>query len=217
MTDTEPQPSERPPRIADPKKTSSSSDTLKGALIGAALAFLVGMMLNYWSNYLTRRDQHIQEAEKCDRLTASLISTTTFAREVAKSAAASIAAAIPPDRATNKFVLPPLDEILHSEDQSLDILDTQSRDSVLNVEAYYRSVRDDLSNTPGVYHTGETFGVPASSGNKDAYENILKHLAETADDAARLLSTGGASQCNNLATTDFFWPSVRHRNSAAAR
>jgi hypothetical protein len=133
---------------------SSSNGAFRGALIGAALAFFVGMLTNFWSNYLTRRDQHVQEAEKCMGVVSSLLTAASMARGAAQVAVSSIAEPVSTNSATNKFVWPPLDEILHSQNQLLGLLDPQSRESILGLEAYYRAVRDELSNTSDVYHAG---------------------------------------------------------------
>jgi hypothetical protein len=97
---------------------SSSNGAFRGALIGAALAFFVGMLTNFWSNYLTRRDQHVQEAEKCMGVVSSLLTAASMARGAAQVAVSSIAEPVSTNSATNKFVWPPLDEILHSQNQN---------------------------------------------------------------------------------------------------
>lgn len=81
------------------------------------------------------------------------------------------------------FAFRVLDEVIHSQDLLLDILGPQSRDSTLRVQVYYRALRDDLSATPGIYHTGETFGVPPASGDKGTYENLLNLLTKRAEGA----------------------------------
>ena len=182
-----------------------NSGTLRGVIIGAALAMVASMTTTVWSNYLTRRDEHVQKAETCRSLMLSLLSTISFAHEIADSAVSSIAAPVPafPNVATNKFVLPPVDEILHSQDQFMGILDPNSRDSVLRFEAYYRALRDDLSGTSGIYHTGETFGVPPSSGDKDAYENLMKVLARGTAGTIQILNAS-FGHCDDLAKTSPF-------------
>lgn len=210
MTDPEAQATKRSASPTQPIKSSSISPFL-GALIGAIVG---GLIVSAWSNFLTLRDQHVREADKCRGLVSSLLTTAALAREVAQSAASSIAAPIPANRASNKFALPPYDEMIHSQDQSLDILDPRSIEAVLRVEAYYQAVRDDLSNTPSIYHTGETYGVPPSSGNKDAYEGLLNLLARQADGAIRALRSSGPDYCDTLANTSL-WPSVRRGDSAS--
>jgi hypothetical protein len=45
---------------------------LTTALLGAALALLAQAAVTLWSNYLTRRDQHVEEADKCNKVAANL-------------------------------------------------------------------------------------------------------------------------------------------------
>jgi hypothetical protein len=140
---------------------------------------------------------------------------TTFANAVAQTAASSIGSPIPANTKSNKFALPPIDDMLSPQDTLLDIPDAQSRNAVLEIQAYYRAVRDDLSNTPGVYHTGETFGVEAASGNTEFYKNMLNHLAERANIAADVLKS--STHCKHLAITKFWWPTLRKGENPSAR
>jgi hypothetical protein len=82
---------------------------LTTAIFTAALALFVNSVVTLWSNYLTRRDQHIQEADKCNDLTASLISTTSFASDATQAAASTIEQPIQPGSSTKRFILPPID------------------------------------------------------------------------------------------------------------
>ena len=189
--------------VAAPPKNSQNANIL----VAAVVAFSFGLLTNVVSNYLNRRDQHVQEADKCTSLIASLITTTSLVQEFADSARVLVAAPLQRNKQSNKFSLPPFDEILHSQDAALTILDAPSRDSVLRVEATYRTIRDDLANTPGNYHTGETFGVPPSSGNQGAYEKLLSLLARGAESANHVLHT--SNHCKSLAKTNFFWQSMR--------
>jgi hypothetical protein len=208
-------PSPGPREGASNKKASTGSGSLKGAFLGASLAFFFGMLTNFYSNYLTRRDQHVQEADKCNGLASSLLTTTSLARDAAQAAADAIAAPASPNRNTNRFVLPAIDEVLHSQDQSLDIIDPNSRNIILQLEAYYRAIRDDLSNTADVTHQGETFALLPSSPNKDFYENLLHMIAQEAQAASHSLEAN--SFCDDLAKTNIFWPSIRRHPTASPR
>jgi hypothetical protein len=95
------------------------------------------------------------------------------------------------------------------------LLDPGTRYRILGVEAYYKSVKDDLSNTAGIYHTGDTFGVPFDHGDKDVYEKLFQGLVQQTEGAIYYLKTG--HYCDELAKTSFFWPRLRQVDSAADR
>jgi hypothetical protein len=59
---------------------------------GGRAELIVGALTNVWSHYVNRRDQHVQEAEKCMGLVSSVLTMTSLVREVAQLAASSIAA-----------------------------------------------------------------------------------------------------------------------------
>jgi hypothetical protein len=192
-------------------KSALNRSSFRGALLGAALAFLFGIVTSFFSNYLTRRDQHVQEAHKCNALASSLLTTTSFARDAAQAAGDSIA----PSNNKNRFVLPAIDEILHGHDQSLDIIDPTSRNIILQLEAYYRAIRDDLANSADVSHQGETFSLLPTSPNKGFYEMLLHQIAQEAQAATHSLET--SAFCDELAKTAIFWPSIRKHPRAVAR
>jgi hypothetical protein len=97
------------------------------AIFAASLALLVQAAVAFGSSYLSRLDQHVQEADKCNRVAASLINTTTFARDAVKAAASTLAESKP-------FILPPIDDILHSQDQDLNIIDPRASDIIHQLE-----------------------------------------------------------------------------------
>ena len=179
-----------------------SNGAFKGAIVGAALAFVVGTLTDFYADYLTRRDGHVQQARKCKELALTLATIASYASEAAQSDANSVAAPIPSGRSSNKFVLPPIDEIIHSQDQFSEVLGPKSRDAVLRLESNYRSLRDDLSHTPGIYHTGETFGIPPSSGDEGMYEHVLTALSQEAEGTTHILNA--SDHCRILAHTSFF-------------
>jgi hypothetical protein len=49
---------------------SGKNGPLRAALLGAALGFVANAAITVWSNYLTRRGQHVREADNCDELEA---------------------------------------------------------------------------------------------------------------------------------------------------
>ena len=194
---------------------SWKNGALRPALLGATLALVVNAAATMWSNYLTRRDQHVQEADKCNEVAASLISTTSFARDAARAAASGLAEPIPSGAPSQRFVLPPIDEILRSQDQSLTFVDPTSRNIIFQLEAYYRAVRDDLSHTVDVKAEGDTFSLLSNSLNREYYENLLRHLAEEA--AAATESLDKSRHCDDLAKTSFFSSEPRPRPHVGAR
>lgn len=179
---------------------------LGAALLGAGLAFAFGMITSYWSNYASRRDQHAQESDKCTGLSASLLTTALLIREFGVIDAADIVSKAPPNNQARKFLFPPLDEIIHAQYQSIDLLDYKTRDWVMRLEQYYRGIRDDMSNTSSLYHTGETFGVYTPE-DKILYKNLLDLLVKEADHTIEALSV--SHHCKDLARTSFFWPTAR--------
>jgi hypothetical protein len=196
-------------------KRSTGSGPFIGALVGVVVALFINTVTNFGSNYLTRRDQHVQEADKCNDLASSLFTTASFARDAAQAASDSIAAPPLANGNANRFVLPAIDEILHGQDRSMDIIDPNSRNIVLQLEAYYRAIRDDLSNTPDVIHQGETFLLLPASPNKGFYEKLLGQIALEAQAATHSLST--SRFCDDLAKTEMLWPSIRKHDHLSAQ
>ena len=193
-------------RAAKPQPLSPGSP-FPAALLAAGLAFLAGMVTAYWSNYATRRDQHIQEAQKCTGLTSSLLTTALLIQEFSIEDIKAIATPpLSPNNQVHKFLLPPLDEIIRSQYGSIDLLDYKTRDLVMRLEQYYRGVRDDIANTSGVYHAGSTFGVYTDS-DKTLYAGLLNLLSQEAADTIGALSA--SHQCKILGETSIFWPSAR--------
>ena len=180
--------------------------------MGAALALIVNAATTLWSNYLTRHDQHVQEADKCNGLAASLISTTSFARDAAQAAASALAEPMPPGSPTKKFLLPPIDEMLHSQDQNLDIIDPASRSIIFQLEAYYRTIRDDLSHTADVKAEGDTFSLLPNSPNRELYATLLRQIAQEAGAATESLEK--SPHCDDLAETSWFRSEPRPRPRA---
>jgi len=167
--------------------------------LGATFALFVNAATTVWSNYLTRRDEHVQEADKCNELAVSLITVMSLARDAAQGAASTLGEPIPPGGASKRFSFPPFDEILHSQDQSLDVIDPDSRSAVLQLEAYYRAIRDDLSHTPDIKAEGETFSLLQNSPNREFYANAMNYLVKVGDFATQRLNK--SPHCDDLAKT----------------
>ena len=145
-------------RARRPKKW----DKLSAPLFGAALALIVGTIVNYGSNFLARRDENLREAEACKRTVSLYLAILAVTRPPLSGALQSLETPLPPLKTNHLFSFPPFDEILHSQDNSLNFLDDQSQWRLIDIEAYYRFIRDELSNSPEVHHTGDAFGVPDS-------------------------------------------------------
>jgi len=175
-----------PPRPTPPASTNPliphrnwrDAGPLTVALIAAAVALFANLIVACWTNYLTRKDRLEQRAEQCEGLTESLITAATLARETAQAAVDVLAEPIPAGQSSKRFVVEPFDEILHSHAPLMYIIDPDSRSVIFRLEAYYRSLRDDLSHTDDVKAEGDTFSLRPGSPNREVYRKLFGLLAQ---------------------------------------
>jgi hypothetical protein len=179
------------------------------ALVAAALALFVNAAVTVGSSYLARRDQHVQDADKCNRAAANLISTTAFASDAVKAAASTLGEPISAGSSSKSFTIPPIDEILRSQDQYLDVVDVNSSNIVIQLETYYRTVKDNLLHSNDIKAEGHTFSLLPNSRNQTAYLNLLNGLVIEADVARNSLEK--SSYCDDLAITPLLSSEPRPR------
>ena len=188
---------------------------LTTALLGATFALLANALIAVWSNYLTRRDQHVQEADKCNGVVETFISTTSFASEAAQTAASALAKPIPPGSSSKPFILPPIDEALHTQDQYLYIVDKTPVISLF-------SLRYTLGQSEMAYHTlmilrprvTHFHCYPIRPTKKSTLTNCIVSRRRLPLPAESLDKS--SSYCNDLAKTDWF-SQPRPRPRAATR
>jgi hypothetical protein len=179
------------------------------AWVWAASSLIASVGIAYWSNYASRRDEHAHDADACGALSDILTAGAYLMIEHARAAEMTIRKPVPADKGSNKFVLPPLEAIFRGQEKDLGLLDKDQQKDALRLEFLYRDVRDDISNTPELYHTGDTFGITVP-GDKPLYLNLLNAIDQQAQRTIQQLAN--KQPCAVLAATSFLHPGPRRRS-----
>lgn len=194
------------------KSRGKARGKFNAALLAAAGAILVNALTVFATNYLTRRDMHVEEADRCNSFAATLVTTTTFARQAAQAAADALAQPVPPGGKSKFFILPPIDQVLHHQERYLYMLNINSQSIIFQLEMYYQSIRADLSHSPDVKAEGDSFLLAPGSPNRAFYANLLRQIAREAGAAVQSLQT--SRHCADLSRTAFFWSGPRARHNS---
>jgi hypothetical protein len=150
---------ERSQRDLEDVKRTARRKELTGLAIGASVAILGSLISNTYSSYLTRRDENARQVAACEGTTINLSVALHAIKDAAGLASQNLL-----EKKQHVVVLPPIDEIMRSQDQAAELLDEASQRDTIHLEMSYRAIRDQLANDSDVVTSmGDTFELPANA------------------------------------------------------